>query len=249
MAKYEKNPLTVSVTACLFYPITWLSARKRIRNKEKMPRTGGALLVMNHISHIDPPFDGTFVHSSGRVPRFMAKDSLFRVPFLGWLLRGSGAIPVYRGTSDARESLRAGFEALAKGWVVTIYPEGTVTRDPAGWPMKGKTGAARLALESEALIVPAARWGSRDVFNGYTKKYRPFPRKTVTTIIGDPIDMTPYRGKPVTAQLLREVTDVIMDRITDLLAEVRGEQRPAELYDQSSKSDQSAKKPGDSSKR
>jgi 1-acyl-sn-glycerol-3-phosphate acyltransferase len=170
------------------------------------------------------------VHQAGRVPRFFAKHSLWGTPVLGWALAGSGQIPVYRDTADAQQSLRDGTRALQDGKVVVIYPEGTITRDPDGWPMQARTGVARLALSAEAPVVPFVHWGTREVLDGYNKKFRPLPRKPITVRCAEPIDLSAYRGRPIDAQLLREVTDLIMGRVRGLLAEVRGEPAPEEFY-------------------
>jgi 1-acyl-sn-glycerol-3-phosphate acyltransferase len=149
---------------------------------------------------------------------------------LGWALAGSGQIPVYRDSAEAGHSLSAGTEALQQGKVVVIYPEGTITRDPDGWPMYARTGVARLALTADVPVVPTVHWGTREVFDGYRKRFRPLPRKPITVRCGPPVDLSAYRGRPLDAVLLREVTDVIMVQVRALLAEVRGEQAPTEFY-------------------
>ncbi|CRK58728.1 1-acyl-sn-glycerol-3-phosphate acyltransferase [Alloactinosynnema sp. L-07] len=239
MGKREKGGFWVGVAASVFYPMSWLGKRVYVGG-EKLPRTGGALLVMNHVSHLDPPNDAVFVHRNKRVPRFMAKDSLFKVPVFGKMLAGSGGIPVYRGSAEARDSLRAAHQALQEGKVVVIYPEGTISKDPTGWPMRARTGVARLALENDVPIIPAARWGTNGIWDGYTKKFHPLPRKTVTTVLGDPVDLSAHRGKPITNQLLREVTDLLMVEVRDLLADIRGEQAPAEFFRPGAKRDETA---------
>lgn len=239
MGKREKGGFWVGAAAAAFYPMTWLAKRTYIGG-EKLPATGGALLVMNHVSHLDPPNDAVFVHRNKRVPRFMAKDSLFKVPIFGRILKGSGGIPVYRGSSEAKGSLRAAHEALREGKVVVIYPEGTISKDPTGWPMRARTGVARLALENDVPVLPAARWGTNDIWDGYTKKFRPLPRKHVRTVVGDPVDLSAYRGKPITNQVLREVTDLLMTQIRDLLAEIREEKPPAEFFRPGAKRDETA---------
>ncbi|PPK64329.1 lysophospholipid acyltransferase family protein [Actinokineospora auranticolor] len=229
MGKREKGGFWIGAAAVVFYPLSWLGKRT-YRGAEKLPAEGAALLVMNHVSHLDPPNDAVFVHRNKRIPRFMAKDSLFKVPVFGKMLAGSGGIPVYRGTTDAKHSLSAAHDALREGKVVLIYPEGTITKDPEGWPMRSRTGVARLALDNDVPVIPAARWGSNKIWDGYTKKFRPFPRKEVVTLLGDPVDLSAYRGQPVTNQLLREVTDLLMSHVRALLAEVRGEPEPADFY-------------------
>jgi 1-acyl-sn-glycerol-3-phosphate acyltransferase len=171
-----------------------------------------------------------FIHSHGRVPHLLGKHSLWNVPVMGTILRGAKQIPVYRGTTDAQQSLRAAHEALANGQTVLIYPEGTITRDPDGWPMTSRTGVARLALQHDGPVIPVARWGTREIYDGYSKKFRPWPRKTVVTLLGEPVDLSAYRDQPQTLELLREVTDVLMGEVKDLLADLREEQAPEGFY-------------------
>ncbi|GLY66984.1 lysophospholipid acyltransferase family protein [Amycolatopsis taiwanensis] len=227
MSGREKGGFWVGAAAALFYPVSWL-ARRRYQGGERIPREGGALLVLNHVSHMDPAVDAVFVHRHKRVPRFMAKDSVASAPVFGRIFLGSGGIPVYRGSSTAGDSLRAAHQALREGKMVVIYPEGTVTKEPGHWPKRAFTGAARLALENDVPVIPIARWGTQDVLDFYRKKLRLFPRKTVTHAVGEPVDLSAYRDKEPTAAVLREVTDLLMDRVTGLLAEIRGEQPPAE---------------------
>lgn len=228
-ARIEKSGFWVTLTALVFYPIVKL-AKVVATGAHQIRVDGPVLLVMNHISHFDPPIDAVFVHRNGRVPRFLAKESLFRAPVFKYLIKGAGSIPVHRRSAGAAESVAAASEALRKGRFVVIYPEGTITRDPQGWPMRGMTGVARLALENDVRVIPAARWGTKEIFDGYTRKFRPFPRKTVTISFGEPVDLSAYRGKPITHQALREVTDLLMTRIRDLLAEIRQEPAPVDFF-------------------
>jgi len=226
----EKGGFWVGVAAAIVHPMSAVLGRRRTVHGERLPRSGGTLLVMNHVSHLDPCYDAAFVHSHGRVPHLLGKHSLWNVPIMGAILRGTKQIPVYRGTTDAQQSLRAAHEALASGQLVLIYPEGTITRDPDGWPMTSRTGVARLALQHDGPVIPAARWGTREIYDGYSKKFRPLPRKTVETRLGEPVDLTAYRDQPQTLALLREVTDLLMGEVKDLLAEIRGEQAPEGFY-------------------
>ncbi|WP_199430402.1 lysophospholipid acyltransferase family protein [Qaidamihabitans albus] len=230
MADREKGGFWVGAAAALFYPLTWIG-RSEYRGAERIPRSGPALLVLNHVSHLDPAVDAVFVHRNKRVPRFMAKDSLTRVPVFGRILLGSGGIPVYRGGAGAGDSLRAAHRTLREGKIVVIYPEGTITRDPAAWPKRSYTGVARLALENDVPVIPIARWGTQAIWNGYSKKFRPLPRKTVVHSVGEPVDLSAFREKEPTQALLREVTDVLMDEVLRLLVDIRGEQPPARTAD------------------
>jgi 1-acyl-sn-glycerol-3-phosphate acyltransferase len=229
LARREKGGFWVGVAAALLYPLSWLSKFTQ-RGNERIPREGGLLLVMNHVSHFDPVIDGVFVHKNKRVPRILAKESVLRIPIFGRIARGVGTIPVLRGTNDANQSLGAAIRALDEGKLVVIYPEGTITKDPAGWPMYPRTGVARLALETSAPVIPVARWGTQAILNGYTKKFRPFPRKPVDVLVGEPVDLSPYRGQEITPQLLRDVTHLLMERVRELLAEIRQEPAPTEFF-------------------
>jgi 1-acyl-sn-glycerol-3-phosphate acyltransferase len=230
LRKREKGGFWIGFFAAFFYPIGWLVGRARYGGLGHIPATGGALVVANHISHLDPIYSGLAVHRARRVPRFLAKHSLWKVPGFGRALRGCGQIPVYRDSADAQQSLRDGVAALGEGKVVVIYPEGTITRDPQVWPMHSRTGVARLALASDVPVVPMVHWGTRDVLDGYNRRFRPLPRKPVTVRCGEPVDLSAYRGRPLDAQLLREVTDLLMVRVRELLAEVRGEPAPTAFF-------------------
>ena len=196
-----------------------------------MPQSGAFVLAPNHYSEIDPLVIGAGVWKLGRAPRFLAKASLFKNPVLGWLLRTSGQIPVERAGSKSHRALRAAEELVEKGRMVVVYPEGSLTRDPDLWPMRGKTGAVRIALERDIPIIPAAHWGTQKLMPRYGKKIHPFPRKTIDVIIGDPLDLSAYRGRPLTQSTLLEATGELMDAIAELLAELRGEPAPAERWD------------------
>jgi 1-acyl-sn-glycerol-3-phosphate acyltransferase len=226
----EKGGFWVWFAATFFYPLCTILARRENRGTERIPRQGGLILVLNHVSHIDPMYDAVFVHKLRRVPRFLAKESLFKPFLMKQVLYGSGQIPVYRGSTDAKDSLRDANTALADGKVVVIYPEGTITKQPDGWPMHARTGVARLALDNDVPVLPVARWGTKAILDGYHKKFRPFPRHDVITVVGEPVDLSEYRGKPITAKVLREVTDLLMTEVTRLVAQVRGETPPAEVF-------------------
>jgi 1-acyl-sn-glycerol-3-phosphate acyltransferase len=207
-------------------------SRLRYRNIERIPEHGGLIIVTNHVSHVDPFLMAKFVLDAGRVPRFLAKDSIFAVPAVGWGMRSMGHIPVKRGTADARQSLAAAVEALENGKVIVLHPEGTVTRDPDGWPMNGKTGAARLAtLVLDVPVIPVVQWGVQEQIDLYKKKVKLFPRPQHVISVGEPIDLSAFRDREPTVAVLREVTDVIMRRLRADVAELRGLPAPeGELY-------------------
>ena len=203
----------------------------RFNGAENIPAQGGAIVALNHVSYADFGTSVNFFYGhAARLPRFMVKSSVFKTFFVGRLLRSCGQIPVDRGAATAAESLRAAVDAAESGEMIVIYPEGTVTRDPDWWPMVAKTGVARLALAADVPVIPVAVWGPQFAVDKYNKKYDLFPRKTVTYQAGPPVDLSAYRGKPVTSELLREVTDTIMRAIRDQLADIRGETPPEAFY-------------------
>lgn len=173
----------------------------------------------------------------GRQPRFMAKSSLFKVPFLGWLLRASGQIPVERSGSPrgagSDNPMGAASVLIEKGRGVIVYPEGSLTRDPNLWPMRGKTGAVRLALESGIPLYPAAHWGTQLLMPRYGKAIHPFPRKLINVSVGKPLDLSEFKGLPIDQKTVTAATKKLMDAIAKLLAELRGEPAPAERWDPS----------------
>nr|WP_206324152.1 lysophospholipid acyltransferase family protein [Streptomyces sp. HNM0574] len=203
------------------------------RGTEHIPADGGFITVVNHNSYLDPLSYAHYQYNTGRVPRFLAKVGLFRDGFVGAVMRGTGQIPVYRESADAVGAFRAAVDAIERGECVAFYPEGTLTRDPEMWPMEGKTGAARVALLTRAPVIPVAQWGANHAMPPYAKrkKIRLLPRKTLTVQAGPPVDLSEFYDQEPTAAVLREVTDRIMDAITAQLADVRGEEPPAERYD------------------
>jgi 1-acyl-sn-glycerol-3-phosphate acyltransferase len=215
----------------LYYPVSG-AVRVAYRHLDRIPRTGPAIIVVNHVSHVDPFLVAKFVLDAARVPRILAKESIFEVPVVGWGMRLMGHIPVRRGTTDARQSLASAVEALEHGQVIVLHPEGTVTRDPQGWPMMGKTGAARLSsLAPDVPVIPLAQWGVQDQVDLYHKKVRLIPRPTHLISVGEPVDLSAFRDREPTMTVLREMTEVIMRRLRDDVAELRGVAAPeGDLY-------------------
>ncbi|MFF4169253.1 lysophospholipid acyltransferase family protein [Streptomyces sp. NPDC001744] len=203
------------------------------RGTEHIPAEGGFITAVNHNSYLDPLSYAHYQYNTGRVPRFLAKAALFKGSFVGMMLRGTGQIPVYRETTDALDAFRAAVAAIESGECVAFYPEGTLTRDPAMWPMAGKTGAARVALLTRAPVIPVAQWGANLAMPPYAKenRLRLFPRKTLIVQAGPPVDLSRFHGLEPTPEVLREATETIMAAITALLEEIRGEKAPAEPYD------------------
>ncbi|WP_379528010.1 lysophospholipid acyltransferase family protein [Nonomuraea purpurea] len=212
-------------------PLSTLLVKRDWRHGERIPRSGGVIIAANHLSWADPVLLSHFLFNNGRWPVILAKSALFKVPLLGRAVIGLLAIPVDRGSDEAAKSLRVSAQRLEDGCAILFYPEGTCTRDPGLWPMAGKTGAARLALESGAQVIPVAHWGAQELLPYGEKKPRLFPRKTFRVQVGPPVDLSKYAGRPPRADVLREATADIMAAITAQLAELRGEKAPETPYD------------------
>ena len=215
----------------VLFPASKVMFRIRYRHGNRIPTSGPVLLVANHVSVLDPIACARLVFDHGRMPHFLAKESVFKGP-AGSILRSAGQIPVARYSSDAVGALSAAQDDLAAGNLVVIYPEGSVTRDPDWWPMQSRTGAARLALTTDAAVVPVAQWGPQKLHDYHTKKLHLRLRTPTDYLVGEPIDLTGLRaevraGRPLTAELLKETTDLMMGRVRDQLAELRGEPAPA----------------------
>ncbi len=212
-------------------PLARLLMGTRVRHAEKVPKDGPFIVVPNHFSDVDPVIIGLSVWKARRFPHFLAKESIFRAPVVGWFMRATDMVPVLRGKRGGADPLAAARKLLAAGGGVVVYPEGTLTRDPDLWPMRGKTGAARLALQSGAPVIPASHWGDQRIAPRWQKKLKFFPRTTVDVVFGDPVDLSPWLGGPLVGASINAATDAIMAAITKLAEEQRGETAPEERWD------------------
>ncbi len=168
--------------------------RFRITGAENIPTTGGGVVAINHIGYLDFAYAGLAARPSGRVIRFMCKDTVFDHPIAGPLMRGMKHIPVDReaGSSSFREALKA----LKAGELVGVFPEATISRS---FELKEfKSGAVRMAQASRTPIIPLVVWGSQRV---WTKGY---PKRLGRT--NTPIALTV--GKPIEAERRAPVEQV-----------------------------------------
>ena len=227
------SPTWRLISVIVLRPLLHLLVKNKWEGRENIPRTGGIILAPNHLSYADWGTDCLFFYESGRYPTFLIKSSAFEVKGIGPFLHKAGQLPVHRGRADAALVLKEAEKALAAGAAVVIYPESTATRDPDLWPMVAKTGVARLALATGVPVIPVARWGTQDVLPYGSKKVRLFPRKTVRTVAGPPVDLSQWAGQQTSARALRAATNAIMTDVTALVAHLRGEQPPAAPYDPS----------------
>ena len=212
-------------------PVLLATTTREWLGGENIPETGGFILALNHISHVDPLTAAHVVYDHGRLPRYLAKSGLFKNKALAHFLTAAGQIPVERLSRNAAGAYDAAVAAVRDGECVVVYPEGTITRDPDGWPMTGKSGAARIALETGCPVIPVGQWGAQQLLAPYSKKPDLFPRKKVTMKVGTPVDLSDLAAQPRSVAVVAQATDRIMAAITGLVEEIRGEKAPAERFD------------------
>ena len=225
-----KTPLPYRGVIATVRPLLARMTRQEWSGGEHLPDSGGFIVAGNHISEIDPFMVAHYLVNHGWAPRFLAKSGLFDVPVLGRMLHSLGQVPVYRGTRQASDSLRAAAEAVKNGDCVVIMPEGTLTRDPGLWPMKAKNGVGRLALMTGAPVIPIAQWGVQNLLAPYARKPTGlFSRHVMHVKAGPAVDLSDLAGRDDGAAAT-EATARIMAALTDLVGELRGEEPPAEPF-------------------
>ncbi|MBK1786264.1 1-acyl-sn-glycerol-3-phosphate acyltransferase [Prauserella sp. ASG 168] len=210
-------------------PFLALGTRYRVTGAHHIPREGGVLVASNHLSYADPVMITAACLMGGRVPRFFAKSGLWKVPVVRNVMTSGRHIAVNRGKASALESFRDTVSAVREGDCVVVFPEGTFSDRDDEWPMKAKTGLARVALTTGAPVVPLACWGSHHVLPVGARLPRVFPRRRVELLAGPPVDLSDLVSERPTATQQREATQRIMAAVTSLLAEVRGEDPPPDL--------------------
>lgn len=212
-----------SLAIDLLWPVLALTTRLRFRGG--LPKEGGVLLASNHLSNADPVTVTAFALHAGRIPRFLAKSSLWKVPVIGNVVRGGGHIPVERETAQARGAYHGAVDAVRRGECVLFFPEAGFSDDVDHWPSaRVKNGVARVALETGAPVVPVVNWGTHTLLPAKARFPKVFPRKTIDIVTGDPVDLSDITGTD--REALNEATRRIMNAITELLSELRGETPP-----------------------
>lgn len=219
------------IGAGILMPILKVITKRNWLNTEKIPQTGGVVFYSNHVSYIDALVFAHYLFENGRAPRFIGKEAVFKIPVVGWVLYKAEQIPVKRESNSAAEALAAAIAALKMGHAIGIYPEGTLTRDPNLWPMTGKTGAVRLALAAGAPLIPVAQWGDHKILAPYSKLLKLFPPKPVALNCGDPVDLSKWHGKEDDPVAMEEATNYAMKILSSMVAELRNEPVPGELFD------------------
>lgn len=219
------------VCSKIVIPLLKALTKRDWRGMENLPKTGAVIVACNHMSYADPLVFAHYLYANGRAPRFLGKESVFRVPVIGTIVSGAGQIPVHRESDRATEAVDHALNALSLGHCLGIYPEGTLTRDPDLWPMVAKTGLARLALKSRVPVIPFAQWGDQDLLPRYGKRVTFWKRTTVTIIAGSPVDLSEWFDQADNHDAQVAATQKVMKAITTLLEEIRGESAPTVIFD------------------
>lgn len=223
-AIYLKRSHLFRIPLNMFTRPHWYGARN-------FPAEGGFIVAANHVAKLDSMSILHFMVGQGIAGKILVKEELLDAPIIGKMLKEVGMIPVKRAGDGGEDSLAAATEALKNGEVIIIFPEGTLTRDPDEWPMKAKTGVARLALRTGVPVIPVGQWGMSKILPRYSKNLRLLPRQDIWVSAGQPVDLSEWMGKEENHESLTEATAAIMRGITSQLELLRGEKAPAKIFD------------------
>jgi 1-acyl-sn-glycerol-3-phosphate acyltransferase len=187
--------------------------RWRVYNPERVPLKGPVILASNHASYLDPPLVGSGIH---RAINYLARDTLFRFPVVGWVLRKWNSVPVDREGGGAA-GLKAILDRLLDGGAIILFPEGTRTRD--GKLQPARSGIGLTVIKSNATVIPVRVFGTFEAFGRHMK--RPHPHR-VGVKYGRPINFDKLRAeakvcsKPRLKEIYQEVANEIMAEIAKL---------------------------------
>jgi len=187
--------------------------RWRVHHPERVPRHGPVILASNHASFLDPPLVGAGLT---REINYLARESLFRYPGIGWLLRAVNSVPVDRDGGGGA-GLRAILDRLLKGGGIILFPEGTRTRD--GQLQPARSGVGLTVIKSTAPVVPVRVSGTFQAFGRHVRFPHPHP---VAVTYGQPMLFEKLRAeaktvcRPRLKEIYQEVADQIMAAIADL---------------------------------
>ncbi len=167
----RRSPAATGWPRGLLRPLLALLTRRDWRGGEHVPREGGIVVVVQpHLARRPVPGRPLPGQPREAAAATWARSRCSGSPSPAASSAGAGQIPVYRETADASQSYSEAVKAVQAGECVVIYPEGTLTRDPDLWPMRGKTGAARVALETGCPVIPVAQWGAHRILSPYGRR-------------------------------------------------------------------------------
>jgi 1-acyl-sn-glycerol-3-phosphate acyltransferase len=184
--------------------------RLRVEGTDLVPSSGPAIVAGNHVSALDGVALALATSSrSGRMTRFLVAAEFFRKLWYGWALRLYRQIPLRRGQRD-QGALDVAIDTIRGGALAGIFPEGTVNPEPAAGLMRGRKGAARIALATQAPVVPVGIWGTQARWPRSGLHFRRPWRPVVAISYGEPIRP---QGDPGSAAEVEAFTNVIMEAL------------------------------------
>jgi 1-acyl-sn-glycerol-3-phosphate acyltransferase len=186
--------------------------RWRVEGAENVPATGGIILAANHASHLDPPLVGAGIK---RDINYLARESLFRFPLLGQLLRSWNSVPVDRDGGGGGRGLKTILNRLLGGACIILFPEGTRSRD--GKLQPARAGIGLVVAKSKAPVVPVRVFGT---FEAYGRNHK-FPRpKPIAVKYGAPMRFEKLRAeaKDCSRERLKQIYQEIADEIMSAIA-------------------------------
>ena len=198
---------------CFFRALYQLYFRWRVYNPERVPKTGPVILAANHASFIDPPLVGAGLR---RNINYLARESLFRFPGIGALLRSWNSVPVDREGGGAA-GLRKIMDRLLAGGAIILFPEGTRSRD--GKLQPARSGIGLTVIKSEAVVVPVRVFGTYEAYGRHVRFPRP---RHVAVKYGAPMRFEALRAEAKTCskarlkEIYQQVADEIMAAIGKL---------------------------------
>ena len=215
------------------------SCKTKAWGLEHVPETGPFITAATHVTMFDVFVPMMSLFHQGRRPRYMAKAEMAKWPLIGKWFQLVGMQPVQRRSGKAKDIENTSIDIITSGRPLTVWPEGTVTRDPKKWPMSMKNGVGVIALESSRRLghqVPlfcAVTWGAASINHWF-----PWPRKNVVMCYDTALDYADLlegmadwpQGEPPT-ELADELTRRVRLRMTEIMAEIRGEDAPDGVWD------------------
>ncbi|WP_288922871.1 1-acyl-sn-glycerol-3-phosphate acyltransferase [uncultured Bifidobacterium sp.] len=216
-----------------------LRNRSKVRawGLERVPETGTFITAASHVTMYDVFVPMMSLFHMGRRPRYMAKAEMAKWPLIGRWFQLVGMQPVPRRSGQAKAIEEESIKIITSGRPLTIWPEGTVTRDPQKWVMSLKPGIGYIALESSRRLgrqVPifcAVTWGAASI-----NQWWPWPRKNVVMCYDEQLDYADLLadmdswGEEPPADKVSELTMRVFRRMNEVMEEIRGERMPAEGY-------------------
>lgn len=233
----EQNPKATSRLLAGVSRVMRASCRTYAWGLEHVPETGTFITAATHVTQFDVFIPMMALFHLGRRPRFMAKAEMGQWPIIGRWFRWVGMQPVPRRSGQAKQIEQESISIVTSGRPLTIWPEGTVTRDPLKWPMSFKPGIGVIALKSSQILgrmvplYPCVTWGAASINHWW-----PWPRKNVVTCYDDVLDYSDLLkdadswGDEPPDKAVNELCRRLRERMETIMAEIRGCDPPSEGY-------------------